>query len=84
LPTKRTCASREKKWLRFCELFGYNFLVLPTQMQYELFGTWLATVAKRGDNPFKTSSFQQYMRHIARMIELDFPPPLLNVGRSPR
>ncbi len=53
-------------------------------MQYELFGTWLATVAKRGDNPFKTSPFQQYMRHIARMIELDFPPPFTNVARSPK
>jgi hypothetical protein len=57
---------------------------LPTQLQYELFGTWLATVAKRGDNPFKKSSFQQYMRHIARVIELDFPPPLVNVARSPK
>ncbi len=53
-------------------------------MQFELFGTWLATVAKRGDNPFKTSSFQQYMRHIARTIELDFPPPYTNVARSPK
>ncbi len=70
--------------MRFCELFGFNYLVLPTQIQYELFGTWLATVAKRGDNPFKTTPFQQYMRHIARMIELDFPPPLTNVARSPK
>jgi hypothetical protein len=53
-------------------------------VQYELFGTWLATVAKRGDNPFKRSSFQQYMRHMAVLFEADFPPPSLNVGRSPR
>ena len=84
LPTKQTYASREKKWLRFCELFGFNYSELPTQIQYELFGTWLATVAKRGDNPFKTTPFQQYMRHIARMIELDFPPPFTNVARSPK
>jgi hypothetical protein len=70
--------------LRFCELFGFNYLVLPTQIQYELFGTWLATVAKRGDNPFKATPFKQYMRHIARMIELDFPPPFVNVARSPK
>jgi hypothetical protein len=57
---------------------------LPTQEQYELFGTWLATVAKRGDNPFKTSSFQQYMRHMGVLFEADFPPPALNVARSPR
>jgi hypothetical protein len=59
-------------------------LALPTQVQYELFGTWLATVAKRGDNPFKKSSFQQYMRHMATLFEADFPPPCLNVARSPR
>jgi hypothetical protein len=53
-------------------------------VQYELFGTWLATVAKRGDGPFKKSSFQQYMRHIATLFEADFPPPALNVARSPR
>jgi hypothetical protein len=84
LSTEQTYASREKTWLRFCELFGFSYLELPTQIQYELFGTWLAAVAKRGENPFKMSSFQQYMRHIARMIELDFPPPLLNVARSPK
>ncbi len=53
-------------------------------MQYELFGTWLATVAKRGDGPFKKTSFQQYMRHMATLFEADFPPPCLNVARSPR
>jgi integrase len=53
-------------------------------MQFELFGTWLATVAKRGNAPFKATSFQQYMRHIVRLIEMDFPPPLVNVARSPR
>jgi hypothetical protein len=57
---------------------------LPTQIQYELFGTWLGTVAKRGDGPFKKSSFQQYMRHMATVFEADFPPPALNVARSPR
>jgi hypothetical protein len=57
---------------------------LPTQLQFEIFGTWLATVAKRGDNPFKKSSFQQYMRHMATLFEADFPPPLLNVARSPK
>jgi hypothetical protein len=59
-------------------------LTLPTQLQYELFGTWLATVAKRGDGPFKRSSFQQYMRHMATVFEADFPPPALNVARSPK
>jgi hypothetical protein len=53
-------------------------------MQYELFGTWLATVAKRGDSPFKKSSFQQYMRYLTTLFEADFPPPCLNVARSPR
>ncbi len=53
-------------------------------MQFELFGTWLATVAKRGDGPFKKSSFQQYMRHMATLFEADFPPPALNVARSPK
>jgi hypothetical protein len=57
---------------------------LPTQLQFEIFGTWLATVAKRGDNPFKKSSFQQYMRHMATLFEADFPPPCLNVARSPK
>jgi hypothetical protein len=59
-------------------------LALPTQVQYELFGTWLATVAKRDVSPFKKSSFQQYMRHMATLFEADFPPPALNVARSPK
>jgi hypothetical protein len=83
LPTRQTYASREKKWSRFCEVFGFSCLTLPTQIQYELFGTWLGTVAKRGDGPFKKSSFQQYMRHMATVFEADFPPPALNVARSP-
>ncbi len=44
LPTGR--CMRENKWSRFCGLFGFNCLTLPTQVHYELFGTWLATVAK--------------------------------------
>jgi hypothetical protein len=72
LPTKQTFAYREKESLMFCELFGFNDLELPTQIQYELFETWLATVAKRGDNPFKMTPFQQYMRHIARRLSWIF------------
>jgi hypothetical protein len=57
-------------------------LAPPTQIQFETFGTWLATVAKRGDLPFKRATFEQYMRHMVSVFEKDFPAPLVNVAAS--
>jgi hypothetical protein len=56
----RRSACRQKNLSPFCELFGATCLALPAQMQYEVRGTLLASIAKQGDNPFKKSSFQQY------------------------
>jgi hypothetical protein len=70
--TASTYTSKVKKWQAFCRNAGFSPLAAPTQLQAELYITWLAHSAKNG-SPMARDSVKQYVGRLAIVIDQDHP-----------
>ena len=70
--TRKVYNSREKKWVAFCATFGFSSKTPPSQHEFELFVTWLATSANKGA-PLVATTIRQYVNHLGSFFDVSFP-----------